>query len=1357
MKKQTSISSFEKGIQKDTTKVNQPKGTYRDALNMVNISDQGDMYALTNERGAVNLNILPAGFQIIGKTVLDKEIIVFLVNGSTFELGIIDSSDNYTQVFSSTSFNFSIDFPVNVEARTLFNGDRMVYYTDNNQPFGFFNIDEILNNGAPLPEDSKIIPDIDVPTLSLKEIRDGSGELTAGVYQVVVRYVTKDLVPTNYSLVSDIIPIVDEGKGISWDAYDGAVQGTATAKSIIMELNNIDQSFPFYEIVLIKYSGQTNTFQAFVIDTNPIDSVSERFVISNISEDATELTRAELRVNSITYTQAKCISQKDGRLFLSNLTEDTTRFVDELQSIANNITTTYEVREFDHKTPDSNGEYQDYKSEFMIHDNRGYRRDEVYSFALGVLYKDGSESFAFHIPANDRTTLGNPTASVTVDAVPDNPGSHGNGETGTIGTYISTEEYVGAQYPSVPDSFVRHHKMPSLAQEPHFRNDGGVSKLRVLGVAFQFNTAFSQDLIDEIQDIRIYRERRNTPQNRSIVSQGIGSPLLETDDSYHDKNTSDKSFKYKGAGVDDTELYKKAPAFGGFLINNRAYEGSEPSSTNYLRANGNGLRIDKVGTNGNANFTQASQIAFHSPEIQLANGAFMNEAEAAACKISSDMYIQSNMFFEFQSSRLLQNSLGTRVGFDNFNAMKLLLDFDNYQLDSITPADINYAQRVEHGNSTFIRTDDPLVDNFKFDNKYSSNTMLLDTFGTAITLSDTTFNIDLNEGRGDRTLTSFLPSYIATTGGVPIPNNGTSVYRTRLINLKKDGIVNQYGDIDDSEYIPVKTAISEGDSINDFLVANYQTGVIFGGDTFITKFGISNKNVYSRLMPMRNGTNYTFYNGLTPNPGEAGEGDASNVFFDCKSAIDGNLTRKGEEFHTLAYFFVESNINTELRHEVINEDFDESIPYYPKSSFETVITDPPENGDSEGYNTQYSFENNVRPIFTQSSFVDQLSRYEGRVIYSQLSNEDDRIDSYRIFSQFDKYDLPKNTGPIWNTFIHNNTFYTHTPKSLWRHFVNSISQQATDIGTVVLGTGGLFTQPGMEMLTLSGGYAGCISQFGGIHTPFGYIFPDALQGKMFLLGQTVEEISLQGMSQYFDNNLGTDLTENYIDNPFNPNSAGITGVWDNELKRAIITKRGTSFDFTRSWSPITKSWISEHSYAPHCLVSRDNEFYAFDNTENNIFYQHNRGDYGVFYNGLANNSSINLVLNEGVSFEKVFDNIDIHSVSTNDVGGFEAYDTFKQFRARTLNQDSGLLGLDTTNDFNPTIANDTILGRWKKNHFQVAIPRDKQDNLDNDLNQWKTASRLKSKYLEVDLIYPNLDNNKLTTNFIEYSFRLIAR
>ena len=99
------IASFQKGIQKDSTKLNQPKGSYRHALNAVHVSDDGDYYALTNERGAEYLGLVPNFNQVIGRVVLDKEVILFQTNTTedTFELGLIDENKNYQSIFTNSN------------------------------------------------------------------------------------------------------------------------------------------------------------------------------------------------------------------------------------------------------------------------------------------------------------------------------------------------------------------------------------------------------------------------------------------------------------------------------------------------------------------------------------------------------------------------------------------------------------------------------------------------------------------------------------------------------------------------------------------------------------------------------------------------------------------------------------------------------------------------------------------------------------------------------------------------------------------------------------------------------------------------------------------------------------------------------------------------------------------------------------------------------------------------------------------------------------------------------------------------------------------------------------------------------
>lgn len=1376
-----SIVTFEKGIQKDTSKVNQPKGTYLDALNAVITSNDGDMYSLTNERGTVNYDILPSGYKLIGRVNLDKEVILILVNGTNNALGVLKEDNTYEVIFTGIDYGFRIENSVDCQARKLFNGDRMVYFTDNNVPFGFFNLDDILEVGPPSVDNVKIIPDIDVPKVNFIGISEGNGVLKAGVYQFVLRYVTKDLVPTNYSMVTDIIPIVNEGKGISWNKYDGASQDTITGKAINLEFTDIDVDFNFLEVVLIRYEGVTSTFQAFVIDTIPITSSTLSYTATDIPEDSVPITAEELRLILISYDKAKCISQKDNRLFLSNLTESTQNFNKELQGIANSMTTGYDVDQVEHRTS-VDGEFKDYKNEQVVHDKRGYRRGEIYSFALAVIFNDGSESLAYHIPGNDKALAFSSTpANEPAVSLADVP-------TKTLGTYVSGETYfpaqdltndpqyigIGVGFDNGPflvadgsgvpvvvpaDDHVRHHKMPETQQSVHFSNTAGQEFIEILHVNFTFNKSFSQALLDSIQDIRVYRERRNTPQNRSILAQGIGTPIVKTFNRYQDKTHSPKTGDYKGEAIEGSEIYKKAPAFGGMIISNNCYGGTNPANMPVTDGTANaGFIFEKIASSS-SDLKSTTQICFHSPETQLAEGAFINEAEIASAEISSEIYINGEINLDFETTTIIENRgfITTRRGMDNFNAMKLYIDFNDYTLNSLGTKSIKFAQKIEHEESVRLDSDDPGIELFPFENRYSTPVMFIDVYNDPITLTTSSFDIELNEAKNNININDTLgePSKLFNNGTAATAVTG-DVYETRLLTIFKDKFLNQYGDISSSEYIPVASVLKEGDTVQD-VSSGYLTDPIYGGDTYITKYGVTNKNVWKRVLPMSNGTNSTFYNGATPNEGASSD-NGEDYFFDAKSAIDGILTRKGDEFHTLGYFFVESNIHTEFRHEIISEDLTESIPYFPKTSFNNILEEPPENNDSSGYNVQYSFENTARTIFTPTPFTEVITNYENRIIYSDLSAEDDIADSYRIFSQSNIHDLPKNTGGIWNTFIRNNVFYIHTPKSLWMSYVNATSHQTTDLGQVVLGTGGLFNPQTREMFTSEGGYAGTISQFGGIDTPFGYIFPDALQGKVFLLTNTLVEISLSGMSQFFDNNLGTDLTQNYTDNPFDPNSSGITGVWDNELKRAIMTKRGTSLDFTYSWSPVTKAWISSHSYLPNSYVSRDNDVYAFDNSKALVLHQHNLGNYGTYYGDAAQPIRIIIILNEAALHEKSFDNMIIHSTAIGN-SGFDNLEMFKQIIANNDYQSSGLIDINTTNDFNPILVADEILGRWKKSSFQIAIPRDKQDNLDTDATQWESASRLKSKYLQVELIYPNtnLENYKLTTNFIEYIFRPIAR
>jgi hypothetical protein len=261
-------NTFEGGMKSDYSSSNQPQRSYKYCLNGVNVSETGDLFNLTNEQGTVNrVNNFPAGFKIIGGTVLNTDLIIFLANpsGPFSQIGIIDSNFSYTRVIPNSDTNndlgLTIDHQIDCVARKLFTGDRIVYYTDNNIPIGYINLD---NPPTSIIGNTSIFPEIDSPLVNFDNISEDGGNLHCGVYQFVARYKTAEFNSTAFGLVSNVIPIVDEKRIVGRNQYDGAYPDNPSTvnKSINLSISNIDPDFPFLELVAIRFDGMSNELVA---------------------------------------------------------------------------------------------------------------------------------------------------------------------------------------------------------------------------------------------------------------------------------------------------------------------------------------------------------------------------------------------------------------------------------------------------------------------------------------------------------------------------------------------------------------------------------------------------------------------------------------------------------------------------------------------------------------------------------------------------------------------------------------------------------------------------------------------------------------------------------------------------------------------------------------------------------------------------------------------------------------------------------------------------------------------------------------------------------------------------------------
>jgi hypothetical protein len=1366
------VNTFEKGLNTDASIASQPNGTYRDSLNVTLLNDRGEYFALCNEKGTSNLVNIPDGYSVMGHTIVDDVIVLCLANPTDnySQIGVIQNG-TYTQKVPASGedneLGFTIENPVDIVGRKVFTGDILVYFTDNNEPIGILNLDDLPTSIA---KTKKIIPDINLPTVTITDILSG-GRLNGGVVQFMVRYLNKELVPTVTSIPTNPVPILGSEPGATKITAESDVFGADyndnVNKSVKLNITGLDTDYPFFELIAIEYEGPTSAAKALLAGTYDITSSSRTLIYEGQTDDAIELTVDEVIADPITYDTAKCVEQKDGRVFFSNLTNSRSRYKDELQEIANNITVSYAIGTVDDAY---------YADPLNCVSNKTYKRGEVYSLGIGVIFKDGSTSFVYHIPAPIKFTGGNPGRYLT-----NNPNE--------LGLFISQEKYPANQgYPDDQgdgNTNIRHHMMPDIWKEPTFTN---TTSCKIIRLVFD-NINLSEELKNDIQEIVFFREPRTTSEKRSCLAQGFVNNIrmgASEYESYYEKAEVVNSGNRVGDVINNSYHFRKDFGFYNCQINTfydmddwgnggdresySQHQGSKLSghhgyyyscrtldktlygSVTSEKNSGDGDGWTDTDRDAYQNFVvnnNTDKFCFNSPETLLADGIFINPSTIEGAKLRKILDVTSDGTSFYQDN----GSNKYDADFDTINSKTFILknaSFNQiYNTKSVTSygnspiaRTIKHAQYINNG----IRTKLPGLPSYEFDNDWSGKTLYLQLTQNHQQNADAVGNL-LDPAWPKKTLAggwaNIHPGRGFYDGASYILNIDSWDYSLDMYDLYNP-ISNQYGRIESSQYVPLYRTKNLNITT---------TGSVAGGDIFITRYTHFNKNLFSRFYPFQKDTtgNLEYFREYFDNDVDTKLYTQSRIFRNLYSpqAIPGDV------YGACVVYFVESLINTYFRH--IGED---GIPYHPATGTFEVFSAIPNQEDNRNYNVQYSIDNTLKDIYvTRPIFDESIVRFPNRTIYSERTTEDSKVDEYQIFKQNSIYDLPEDTGEIIDTFVWNNELFSHTPKALWRNFVNTTTQQATTIGEVVYGTGDLFSLPSKKVITSDGGYAGTISQFGNVITPQGYFFVDLLQRKVFKLTDGLEAISQLGMQQFFDENLRVQKTGGvFDDNTFHPTlPKGIAMAWDNEYNRLMLTQKGAT-EFTISYSPVYKAWISFHSYLPNTYIEYDKFLYSIINNNNtpSLIHIHNIGEYGVFHNNPPEETNIRIVSTTEPNFQKTFDNFEVYSRSY-DNGNYVEEDTFTHMRCRTLYLDSGELDILTTNAWDPAVANNEVLSRWKKSHYQIAIPRDNQEaNLDN-VDGWEDATRLKGKYLDTTFRYNNLNNREFIVNFIQYLYRIVAR
>lgn len=337
------------------------------------------------------------------------------------------------------------------------------------------------------------------------------------------------------------------------------------------------------------------------------------------------------------------------------------------------------------------------------------------------------------------------------------------------------------------------------------------------------------------------------------------------------------------------------------------------------------------------------------------------------------------------------------------------------------------------------------------------------------------------------------------------------------------------------------------------------------------------------------------------------------------------------------------------------------------------------------YNTDYNVLNEFNSPVVFSPTLVQEAIFPNTVIFSPVQSEESKATSWRTFLSGDRYVLAKNKGQLINLQgLNNRQLLLHTEFSLFRTRTDVQMSTQNNAENVFLQSAGLFTLPPEEVIPVTSGYAGTQNRQSCRLTKAGYFFIDNNQGKCFLYSGDLQEISSNGLRNFFKD--FTNITPS--DNAFIGN--GFTVGYDERSNRLLISKNADPLSWTLSYNTLNKYWVSYHDYIPdHMWDTVDNVLYS---VKDNRFYIHNVLNNtqvkGVFYGATVNSSYIDLPFNKFPTEDKLFSSINWmtqlypNSYTNGQPNSTLFYtQTFTHITVRGLDHCTGRVALVPENDF----------------------------------------------------------------------------
>ena len=508
------ITTFNGGMNTDISPLVQEQGSYRYALNTLEMSDEGEQGFISNEESNLDVASFPLGYIPIGKVYIgDGEICVFLVNPdeNISEIGVFNTKNNtYVTVVNDTNspvknkLLFNIEYQIQATYRLRRGCEKIVYWTDNLNPprnFNFGKINYYKQNGQWTSKRFSLFKkSTSIPRLINASVVESQGLLKPGSYTIMMQYLDADQNATQWhELISNIYIYNDSTTSPFKDIHGSIRLGTEkdenlkyyqyedTNKAIEIEVDDLDYNFSYVRYAIIEYTSGIGVISNVVY--SDLYSINNRRFVYDGRNAYTKGSIEEVKLSkaNIDLERAAHIEQIENRLILANThSKDVKPHL--LQKYASKIATDCTIQSVE---LDNINDPRSIKNPLLAHYGIGYQAGEVYSFGIIYQFENGDFSPVFHIPGKNPNTKYRDKKYTTGDNIfpMSNRDNVNINEKYESNSSCENTSYWGkdAEGFELEDSSVSHHRFPTrkelgieLVETNTTTSGGGIKKYLVL-------------------------------------------------------------------------------------------------------------------------------------------------------------------------------------------------------------------------------------------------------------------------------------------------------------------------------------------------------------------------------------------------------------------------------------------------------------------------------------------------------------------------------------------------------------------------------------------------------------------------------------------------------------------------------------------------------------------------------------------------------------------------------------------------------------------------------------------------------------------------------------------------------------